>query len=563
MFDAAATGSPPRAAATCSPSASRRCWPRSSTTPTACASSTPGSASGRLRAEGLRRRREPHLRGRGRRESAAATARAGRLRGPLAAGGRRRCCARWPTPASIELLGGPATHPFPPLLDERVAPVALRVGLDDAALRLGRRPAGHLGARVRVPRPGWRRCTRRPACERFLVDGPPLLQRATTAAGAWTGRRQRRRRASAATSRSPTGSGRRGAGYPGGRWYRDFHTFDHASGLQPGPGHRPARRRRSARRRTTPDRAAAAVARDARDFVDVVRRRLRELRRRATGGRGLVVAAYDTELFGHWWHEGPAWLERVLRRCPRPGCGVTTLRGAVAAGRGRRPVDLPAGVVGLGQGLAGLGRRGRSPTSRRQRPGVQTRLLQHGGRGTAATGAATPVLDQLAREALLALASDWAFMVSKDTAAGYARDRAAAHAGAVPRARRAGSTPADRAGAAALADRWRGSTARSATSTPACSRTSRARRRLSWPWVRWLYSVCAARPASRARPAGPRRGRPPGPPGLQVDPGRRGEQHDHTAIPIQRNTMSHLRAHPVAPERTPPAVPPRSSGRSP
>jgi 1,4-alpha-glucan branching enzyme len=37
------------------------------------------------------------------------------------------------------------------------------------------------------------------------------------------------------------------------------------------------------------------------------------------------------------------------------------------------------------------------------------------------------VLDQLAREALLALSSDWAFMVTKDSAAGYARDRAAAH----------------------------------------------------------------------------------------------------------------------------------------
>ena len=36
--------------------------------------------------------------------------------------------------------------------------------------------------------------------------------------------------------------------------------------------------------------------------------------------------------------------------------------------------------------------------------------------------------DALAQEALLALASDWAFMVSKDSAAAYARDRAAAHA---------------------------------------------------------------------------------------------------------------------------------------
>jgi 1,4-alpha-glucan branching enzyme len=38
------------------------------------------------------------------------------------------------------------------------------------------------------------------------------------------------------------------------------------------------------------------------------------------------------------------------------------------------------------------------------------------------------VADALAQEALLALASDWAFMVTKDSAAAYARGRAAAHA---------------------------------------------------------------------------------------------------------------------------------------
>ncbi|MBO0852104.1 MAG: DUF1957 domain-containing protein, partial [Pseudonocardia sp.] len=41
------------------------------------------------------------------------------------------------------------------------------------------------------------------------------------------------------------------------------------------------------------------------------------------------------------------------------------------------------------------------------------------------------VLDGLARQALLALSSDWAFMVSKGSAADYARARAARHAGHV------------------------------------------------------------------------------------------------------------------------------------
>src|SRR5690606_1114899 len=39
--------------------------------------------------------------------------------------------------------------------------------------------------------------------------------------------------------------------------------------------------------------------------------------------------------------------------------------------------------------------------------------------------------DQMLRETLMAVSSDWAFMVSKDTAAGYARDRAHKHAHAL------------------------------------------------------------------------------------------------------------------------------------
>ena len=56
---------------------------------------------------------------------------------------------------------------------------------------------------------------------------------------------------------------------------------------------------------------------------------------------------------------------------------------------------------------------------------VQTRLLKVVGEPR--TALRDPARDQLAREALLACASDWAFMVTKDSAADYARGRAATH----------------------------------------------------------------------------------------------------------------------------------------
>ena len=188
------TGWPPRAAATCSPSASPRCWPRSSTTRTACASSTPGSASGRPGPTG---------------SPAAPAATCGR---PASASSGRRGSAladfedRWRHGASpvlrplvdagvVELLGGPATHPFLPLLDERVARFALR---DRAGRRrAAARPAAgrDLGAGVRLRAGPGAACTRRRACERFLVDGPTLLGgRPPSTADAWTVGDTRRRR---------------------------------------------------------------------------------------------------------------------------------------------------------------------------------------------------------------------------------------------------------------------------------------------------------------------------------------------------------------------------------
>jgi 1,4-alpha-glucan branching enzyme len=138
------------------------------------------------------------------------------------------------------------------------------------------------------------------------------------------------------------------------------------------------------------------------------------------------VAAFDTELFGHWWHEGPMWLETVLRALPDAGVRVSTLRGAAAAGLVGEPVALPPSSWGSGKDWrVWAGPQVADLVA--QQEAVQKALL-----GAVAPGLVRdPVRDALATEALLALSSDWAFMVSKDSAAGYARERAAGHAARV------------------------------------------------------------------------------------------------------------------------------------
>ena len=106
----------------------------------------------------------------------------------------------------VELLGGPATHPFLPLLEPRVAAGRARG-------RAGRRPAAagpgagrDLGAGVRVrARPGGPVRGRRGGALRGRLPRAARRHRRGPA-----GRRPARCSASAATSRSPTGSGHRG-----------------------------------------------------------------------------------------------------------------------------------------------------------------------------------------------------------------------------------------------------------------------------------------------------------------------------------------------------------------
>ncbi len=314
----------------------------------------------------------------------------------------------------LELLGGPATHPFQPLLDPAVRRFALRTGLADTALRVGHAPAGIWAPECGYA-PGMEADYTATGVERFLVDGPALHGDTHAARPVGSSDVLCFGRDLEVTYRvwSPK------AGYPGDAAYRDFHTYDHPSGLKPSRvtgKHVPPHEKRP----YDPALAAASVSRHAEDFVATVVARLRSLRERH-GRPGLVVAAYDTELFGHWWHEGPAWLAAVLRALPAAGVRVTTLRGALEAGHVGPPVELPVSSWGSGKDW-------------RVWDGSQVSDLVAAGAALQSELLAVPpvpwrdpVRDQLVREALLTLSSDWAFMVTKDSAADYARRRAKVH----------------------------------------------------------------------------------------------------------------------------------------
>ncbi|EHI13575.1 1,4-alpha-glucan branching protein domain-containing protein [Mycolicibacterium thermoresistibile] len=327
---------------------------------------------------------------------------------------------------TIELLGGPLTHPFQPLLHPRLREFALREGLADAGLRFGHTPAG-IWAPECAYAPGMETGYAAANVSHFMVDGPAL--HGDTALGRPVGDTD-----VIAFGRDLQVSYRvwsPKSGYPGHGAYRDFHTFDHVTGLKPV---RVTGRTVPSEEKAPydPQRADRAVDAHVADFVEVVRNRLIEESGRI-GRPAHVVAAFDTELFGHWWYEGPVWLERVLRALPAAGVRIGTLSDAIADGFIGTPVQLPASSWGSGKDWRVWSGPQVADLVELNAEVVEGALatvdkaLAH----NAALGAPAPrdrVADQILRETLLTVSSDWPFMVSKDSAADYARYRAHLHA---------------------------------------------------------------------------------------------------------------------------------------
>jgi 1,4-alpha-glucan branching enzyme len=195
-------------------------------------------------------------------------------------------------------------------------------------------------------------------------------------------------------------------GYPSHATYRDYHhhTVHH---------HRPW-----GNGGQTYDHAAAlALAREhAADFVARTKQRLSEAAR-VSGRTPLAVCALDTELLGHWWYEGVAWLEAVLDEAVAQGLTLVRLDDALAAREpDAAPDPLPVTTWGETRDL-----------STWSGPGVAD-LAWAARKGEVDVVRAGPDASERAIRELLALqSSDWAFMVNRGLAGPYPRERAEAH----------------------------------------------------------------------------------------------------------------------------------------
>jgi 1,4-alpha-glucan branching enzyme len=200
-------------------------------------------------------------------------------------------------------------------------------------------------------------------------------------------------------------------GYPAAGAYRDYHhhTIHH---------HNPWSNAGDAYDHAA---ALALARRHAGEFVAAVRQRLvaAETSTPELADGALVVCALDTELLGHWWYEGPVWLQAVVDECARQGVELLRLDDALER---FEPLPAPAPA---GQAASSWGRGGDLSTW--SGPAVADMAFAARAAELRVVAAGAPAGAEALRELLAVQASDWPFMVSREIAVPYARERFAGH----------------------------------------------------------------------------------------------------------------------------------------
>jgi len=142
----------------------------------------------------------------------------------------------------------------------------------------------------------------------------------------------------------------------------------------------------------------------------------------------LIVAPYDAELFGHWWYEGPAWVNHVVRKIAG---GEGSLRlVTLSEYLEEYPINQVAAPAISSWGYEGFNDVWLNGSNDWIYPHLHraARLMEKlSDSSTGAGRLAARALAQAKRELFLAQASDWAFMINSGAMTEYATRRTKRH----------------------------------------------------------------------------------------------------------------------------------------
>ncbi len=363
---------------------------------------------------------------------------------------------------ALEIIASAATHGLLPILEQQSPPAAraqFLIGRDVYADLFGAKPTGFWLPECAYA-PGLESLLQETNVRWFILDAHGLMFG-----------KPRPRRSIYAPCYTPAGpaafardrdSSRQvwsaHEGYPGDRAYREFYRdagfdlpMEHLGPIGRGQRkfagvkyHRITGRSEE-KEFYDPEAAEKATETHATHFLEQRRQQIREI-----GGLGfdpIVVVPFDAELFGHWWFEGPRFLEHFIRKAASEQDFLLTTPSDYLAAHPTLQTLQPAASTWGENGYLGvwldpsnawiyprLHAAARKMTELAQdaptvvgQPRTLSGLPSGGSAGGAPALQSDRVLKQLVRELLLAQSSDWAFLMKTGTAREYATKRTMDH----------------------------------------------------------------------------------------------------------------------------------------
>ena len=143
-----------------------------------------------------------------------------------------------------------------------------------------------------------------------------------------------------------------------------------------------------------------------------------------------VLSPYDMELFGHWWYEGPWFLDGLFRQMNDPGQRPPVrliTPGQVIREAGSIPTSTPILSTWGEGGYLKVWLNEKNTWVHRHQQEMERRMVERVRDHSDPTPQQARMLDQMLRELLLLQSSDWAFIITKDTTVHYAKKRVAEH----------------------------------------------------------------------------------------------------------------------------------------
>jgi 1,4-alpha-glucan branching enzyme len=148
------------------------------------------------------------------------------------------------------------------------------------------------------------------------------------------------------------------------------------------------------------------------------------------GRQPIIISPYDAELFGHWWFEGPEWMNYLARKIHFDQNTVKMITPSGYLDKYPKNQVVTPSLSSWGwKGYAEYWLEGSNDWVYRHLHKAAERMIELANTFNNVNGTTRRALNQAARELMLAESSDWAFIMKTGTCVSYAVNRFRDHLG--------------------------------------------------------------------------------------------------------------------------------------